>query len=147
MRFAALLLLLLIALVPGCSCKEPKAYNYKVTGKVVDTMGQPLAGVAVQLNGFDIQQVASVDAVTDADGAFTMNFSINPFDWRQEAHWVFILRRDGFITRSVSYPEFSFDDRFRYQGYWYTVFFRTPVAMKPVIAPVPAAEVEAPKPE
>jgi hypothetical protein len=145
MRFAALFLLLLVALVPGCSCKEPKAYNYKVTGKVVDTMGQPLSGVAVQLNGFDIQQIASVDAVTDADGAFEMNFDINPFDWRQEAHWVFILRKDGFITRSVSYPEFSFDDRFRYQGYWYTVYFRSPVVLKPVGTSTAVEEV--PKPE
>ena len=124
----------------GFGCKEPKAYHYKVHGTVVDEQGEPLPDVEVLVKGFDIQRVRSVEGLTDSNGRFSINFDINPFEWRQEAHWVIVLRHEGFIPRVVNYPEFTYDDRFRYQGYWYEVYFREPVTMV-------MGEQEAPKGE
>ena len=124
-----------LALVILCSlfltsCSEPKAYHYKVFGTVIDENGNPMEGVEVILSGFDLDRIDEKEAVTDKNGKFVINFDIDPFEWRQEAHWSFLLTKDGYCKRSVGYPEFSFDDRFRYQGYWYKVFFRKPVIMK-----------------
>ena len=119
---------LLLAVLAGCS--EPGAYHYKVWGTVVDEAGKPIEGVEVVLSGFDLARVRQQKALTGADGRFVMKFDIDPFQWRQEAHWFFLFRKEGYKSRSLGYPWFGFDDRFRYQGYWYKVFFRHPVVLK-----------------
>lgn len=142
MKIVSRILLLFLAACLLASCSEPKAYHYRVTGTVVDESNAPLEGVKVVLSGFDLERVRSLDTVTDADGDFLLNFDINPFEWRQEAHWVFHLSKDGYVSRYLTYPEFSYDDRFRYQGYWYKVFFRGPAMLKtqdtPAETPQPA---------
>ncbi|MDZ7816505.1 MAG: hypothetical protein U5N86_11075 [Planctomycetota bacterium] len=108
---------------------------------MVDEAGQPLPDVDVLVKGFDIQRVRTAKGETGANGRFSIHFDINPFEWRQEAHWVIILRHEGYITRVVNYPEFTYDDRFRYQGYWYEVYFREPVILVKGEKEAPAGDV------
>ena len=154
MKYVAFAFVCFALLSLGFSCKEPSAYHYKVHGKVIDKQGNPISGVSIVLRGFDIQRISSKEAFTGEDGRFEMNFDVNPFEWRQEAHWVFFIRKEGYYQRNLAYPEFSFDDRFRYQGYWYEVYFRNPVALtvietdEPEVIPaIPLTEAEKVKPE
>lgn len=128
MRYA--LFVATFALLIVASCAEPAAYHYKASGTILDESGAPVQGVQVILRGYDLERARQVTGLTGMDGTFVIKFDIDPFEWRQEAHWVFDLMKEGYTTRSVAYPQFSFDDRFRQQGYWYEVFFRGPVTIK-----------------
>jgi hypothetical protein len=133
MRTAAIFCLLVFSFLASCS--EPKTYHYEATGYVVDETGAPLPEVLVILRGIDLARVRFIEAKTDTNGHFYMNFDIDPFEWRQEAHWVFQLHREGYHDRNVAYPMFTYDDRFRQQGYWFEVHFRDKAIMKQIPTP------------
>jgi hypothetical protein len=69
-----LVILILVSIVTSCACAQTE-HEWKVTLKVVDETGQPVAGAKASVGYFSHSTPASIDGLTDTNGLFRVSHS------------------------------------------------------------------------